>query len=89
MERNECHIVVTWREEESSSQALTENDFEIMRRNMIDDGFDNLQIEWYEIGNLSLPDRIVVFVYWEYPDTAPSYEQVRSWGSEIVASTSK
>lgn len=89
MERNEYHIVVAWREKESSFQALEKSDFEIMRRNMIDDGFDNLQVEWYENGNLSLPDRIVVFVYWEDPDTAPGYEQVRNWGLEIVASNSK
>jgi hypothetical protein len=88
MNRNEYYIVVAWREGDASLQALNQNDFGIMRRNMIDDGFDNLQVEWYETGKLALPDRIVVFVYWEEPDTAPDYEQVRNWGIEIVSSQS-
>ncbi len=53
-----------------------------MKRNMIDDGFDNLQIEWCEKGDLPLPDRTVVFVYWEELDIAPEYEQVRNWGKD-------
>lgn len=88
MDRNEYRIVVAWREGESSPRLLDKNDFELMSRNMIDDGFDNLQVEFYEAGNLKLPDRIVVFVYWEDPDIAPGYEQVRKWGLDFVASQS-
>jgi hypothetical protein len=86
MEREIYYIVVTWREGESSIDSLNKDEFEIMRRNMIDDGFDNLQIEWYESGILPLPDRILVFVYWEDPDIAPEYKQVRKWGVEVAKS---
>ena len=86
MERITHYILVTWREDEASIQSLNKNDFEAMRRGMIDEGFSNLQIEWYEPGSLQLPDRILVFVYWEDPDTAPDYDQVKTWGSETVES---
>lgn len=86
MNRNTYHIIVTWREGDSSIQSLNKDDFESMRRGMIDGGFNNLQIEWYESGNLHLPDRVLVFVYWENPDTAPDYEQVRKWGREMAES---
>ena len=55
-----------------------------MRQNMIDDGFDNLQTEWYQKGKAQLPDLLLVFVYWEDPDTAPEYQQIHKWGSESV-----
>ncbi len=86
MERKIYYIVATWREGESSIDLLSKEDFEIMRRNMIDDGFDNLQIEWYESGSLALPDRFSVFVYWEAPDIAPEYKEVRKWGLEAAKS---
>ena len=86
MDRITYYIVVTWREGESSIQSLDKNEFEAMRRGMIDEGFSNLQVEWYESGNLQLPDRILVFVYWEDPDSAPEYDQVRKWGSETAKS---
>jgi hypothetical protein len=86
MDRTTQYVFVTWREREASIQCLNEKDFEAMRRAMIDEGFRNLQSEWYEPGNLRLPDRIVVFVYWEDPDTAPEYIHVKEWGSEVAGS---
>ncbi|MFD2232147.1 hypothetical protein [Alkalimarinus sediminis] len=86
MERITYNIVVTWREGEASFQSLDQNDFEIMRCNMIDSGFENLHVEWYALGDLPLPDKIMVFVYWEKPDVAPEYEQVRKWGKEVIES---
>lgn len=84
MNRKNFYIAVTWREGESSIQCLESEDFETFRRNMIDDGFENQQVEWYEPGQNTLPDRVIVFVYWEYPDLAPSYDQVRKWGFQAA-----
>ncbi len=78
-------IFVTWREGEASIiQSLNEDDFEAMRRGMIDEGFSNLLTEWYEPGSMQLPDRILVFVYWEAPDSAPDYDLVRKWGNKMI-----
>ncbi|MFT6906189.1 MAG: hypothetical protein ACJAS1_002854 [Oleiphilaceae bacterium] len=41
------NIIVTWRETETSFDSLDKDDFETTSRNMINDGFDNLRIEWY------------------------------------------
>jgi hypothetical protein len=79
MERKIQYVFVTWRERKASIQSLNDKDFEAMRRGMIDEGFSNLQVEWYESGNLRLPDR-------EDPDTAPEYSQVKEWGSEVARS---
>ena len=86
MNRTIHYVFVTWRECKASAQSLNDTDFEAMRRGMIDEGFSNLQAEWYETGNLRLPDRIVLFVYWEDPDTAPEYSQVKEWGSAVAQS---
>ena len=86
MDRTVRYVFVTWREHKASIQSLNGKDFEAMRRGMIDEGFSNLQVEWYERGSLRLPDRIVTFVYWEDPDTAPEYSQVKAWGSEVARS---
>lgn len=82
MSRISHHIVVTWRESEATIQSLEKPEFDAMSRAMIDDGFCNLLVEWYESRGAELPDKISVFVYWEAPDTAPDYAQVRRWGSE-------
>lgn len=86
VERMTYNIIVTWRETETSFDSLDKDDFETTSRNMINDGFDNLRIEWYEKGDLSLPDLITVFVYWEDPDVAPEYELVRKWGRKFLES---
>ncbi len=86
MDRKTQYVFVEWRESKASIQSLNDEDFEVMRRRMVDEGFRNLQVEWYETGNLRLPNRIVTFVYWEDPDIAPEYSQVREWGSEVARS---
>jgi hypothetical protein len=86
MDRITYHIMISWRDGEALVQSLSEKDFEAMRRRMIDEGFSNLQCEWYESGSQDLPDRIVVFVYWEEPDNPPEYSQVQGWGREAASS---
>ncbi len=86
MARVTYYIFITWRDGKATIQLLNKDDFEAMKSGMINGGFSNLQTEWYESGPLSLPDRILIFVYWEDPDTAPGCDQVRTWGSEAAKS---
>lgn len=86
MNRQRHHVFVTLRDGKASIQSLNDKDFEAMRRSMIDEGFNNLQAEWYESGAFERPNQIVTFVYWEYPDKAPEYNQLKVWGSEAARS---
>jgi len=80
------YIFITWREGRSTIESLDKSDFDAMRRGMIDEGFHNIHIEWYEPGDSDLPDHVLVFAYWEDPDSAPDYGQLQIMGSEAVIS---
>ena len=78
-------VIVTWREGEAELFSLTEERFAAVRQSWIDEGYFNLQTEWYERREGSLPDRFRVFVYWEdAADVAPSLEQLHAWGLQAV-----
>jgi|GEM_PF-4234118 len=83
--RTTNHILVAWREGEAAVSSEDSEGFASARQFFIDQGFMNLQTEWYARGAAALPDLIRLFVYWEEPDTSPSYEQLRTWGNESVA----
>ena len=85
MNRTIHHILVAWREGEAKVSSEQSERFAAARQFFIDQGFRNLQTEWYASGAAELPDLIRLFAYWEDPDTSPSYEQLRTWGSERVA----
>lgn len=85
MNRTTYHILVAWREGEANVSSEESERFGSARQFFIDQGFMNLQAEWYAPGAGKLPDLIRLFVYWEDPDTSPSYEQLRTWGNESVA----
>ena len=65
-------VIVTWREGKAEVFSLGEERFTLVRQNWIDDGYHNVQTEWYEARSESkgLPDRFRVFVDWEPPDPA-------------------
>jgi len=84
MNRENYYIAITWRENEASCEILESTDHEGFKRSMIDEGFSNLQTEWYEPGQNQLPDRYIVFIYWEYPDTAPDFENIKSWALNTI-----
>jgi hypothetical protein len=79
------HILVAWREGEAEMSSEQPERFGAARQFFIDQGFMNLQTEWYSPGAAQLPDLIRLFVYWEDPDASPSYEQLRTWGNDSVA----
>ena len=78
------YIAITWRETEASCEILENTAYEDFKRSMIDEGFSNLQTEWYEPGKNQLPDRYVAFIYWEYPNTAPAFENIKSWALNTI-----
>lgn len=86
MERTTHWIVVAWREGEAEVRVVDADRFASKRRFFIDQGFMNLQAEWYEAGAAELPDLVRVFAYWEdpEPDLSPSYEQLRAWGRDAL-----
>lgn len=84
--RTTRHILVAWREGEAKVSYEDSERFASARQFFIDQGFMNLQAEWYVRGAGKLPDLIRLFVYWEDPDTAPSYEQLRTWGTAAASS---
>lgn len=84
MNRTTYYIVVAWREGEADVSSVESERFAAARQFFIDQGFSNLQTEWYALGAAELPDLFRLFVYWEDPDPSPSYEQLRTWGRECV-----
>jgi hypothetical protein len=84
MNRENYYVAITWREDEASSEVLESSDFEGFKRSMIDEGFENIQTEWYEKGSNQLPDRYIVFIYWEYPDTAPAFKNIKKWALRAI-----
>ena len=84
MNRENYYVAITWREDEASSEVLESSDFELFKRSMIDEGFSNILTEWYEKGLNQLPDRFVVFVYWEHPDESPEFESIKKWAINTV-----
>jgi hypothetical protein len=89
MERTTYSVIVSWREGRATVQSLNADLFARVRQSWIDEGYGNLQTEWYE-RNPEKPvvlDCFRVFAYWEDPDEAPSIDQLRAWGLEAPGLT--
>jgi len=83
MGRTTYSVIVSWREREAQVYSLSAERFDLVRQSWIDEGYLNLQTEWYELspGNPASTDRFRVFVYWEDSEP-PTIDQLRAWGRQ-------
>lgn len=83
MGRTTYSVIVTWREGEAQVYSLGVERFDQVRQCWIDEGYDNLQTEWYERKpeSTAAPDRFRVFAYWEDGEP-PTIDQLRAWGMQ-------
>jgi hypothetical protein len=86
VDRTTYSVIVSWREGRAQICSLGETRFAAARQAWVDEGYQNLQTEWYvaQPDKPGAPDLFRVFAYWEGPDDAPSIEQLRRWGREAV-----
>ncbi len=87
MEKTTYSVVVTWREGKAQIYLLSDQRFDLVRQSWIDEGYFNLQTEWYERSpdKLGSVARYRVFAYWEGVDESPSRDQLQAWGRRAPA----